>query len=187
MKKASIYFLFFSTLVFNSCEESSDNQIYYQDFELETEFLISDSISYDINNNQIVDIGLYKRFWETQNPEQNESIYNFVLEFKRLDSKIEFGYLISTEYNDLVIGDVVDSDSSFGWLENFKATSTSKNPFLTSWNEGNPDFFNEKYLAIKITNGNNYNFGWIKLKQFQIEEIAYNLTPNSPIRIGQKD
>ena len=187
MKKASIYFLLFFTLVFNSCEESSDNQIYYQDFELKTEFLISDTMSYDINNDQINDIGLYKRFWETQNPEPNQSIYNFVLDLKRLDSKIEFGYLISTEYTDLVIGDVVDSDSRFEWLEDFKAASFSRIPFLDSWNEGTPGFFNEKYLAIKITNGNNHNFGWIKLKQFQIEEIAYNLTSNTPIEIGQKD
>ena len=48
------------------------------------------------------------------------------------------------------------------------------------------------YIAIKKTVNENTYHGWIKISTGQqnsvtIYEVAYNNTPNVPIRIGQKE
>lgn len=63
---------------------------------------------------------------------------------------------------------------------------TAKEAWNRDTHEKRPVIFEERYLAIRIKNGNNYNYGWIKLKHVQLEETL-NLIPNEAIHVGKKN
>ena len=211
----SIINLFLFCILISSCKKGGDqkndsilpDKILYTDIDPDTTFTSvrswfdtglgtipypSDSsagITLDVDHNGLPDLSLrvftFYQFVSASSPEAN---YNYGVIINTYDTKdsVVFDqtsgpcWAAKTFLQDSVISG------------NFKFTY-SASIYASGYSTGCNVLpkVGDKYYGFKIWNNGNYNYGWILLNfnsmKLTLKEYAVNLTPNKPIKAGQKE
>lgn len=151
---------------------------------INAEFISTGMKSFDLNGDSLSDINFeiinLNEFNQNSLPESFDSLAARVqpLSLQILDNST-YGYPDALDINTVV------SESGY-WSSNVSVLGT----FM---NAGQFQGKVEKYLGIRLNNGNNFDYGWIKLycsqhnDTLRIIEYAYNQNTGSFIKAGQKE
>jgi hypothetical protein len=215
MKNYYCYFIILSSIIlfiFSSCHKKNDietihqnDSIYYYDFSPDTSEtsinywysglpLPADSsadINIDISNDGIMDLKAYvytSYYWVSNgNPEANYSYGSGLIALRTTDSiaSIIHPYPLD-EAKAFPIDSVISNNSSYSNSVSCYKTWSGGDPFTCN------TFSGETYYGIKLSNKNNFYYGWILMSfdftnnRLIIKEFALNKTPNKSIKAGQK-
>jgi hypothetical protein len=155
------------------------DSIKYQEFYIDHSKINNDTIFYDFDSDSKIDIVVTK-YIDTLGGTIHYSgrIYS-------KSGKIKFTYTqIKPDYALLDTNDIITNTDEFEWLDTVKFEGGI--PYIegnASWPYG---IFTDYFGFQSTTNANNKTYGWFHLEFFVLKEIAYNLTPNKAIRVGQK-
>ena len=190
---AFLLILGFAILIFSCGKETIEDlkeprDIYFVEFNNETEYFKDTTISYDFNNDsendfqidvtwkidssistitidvdetiQMLNRQTIVNGWGELNIKENRS-------FQLNDSIRSLEDIQGISYSSGGFKNVFTPTADFNWIEEMEAE--------------------EKYWAFSLAVGNKLHFGWLKLKFSIIEEIGFNQIPNQAIAIGQKE
>lgn len=166
------------TLIFalTNCEsddKSPQNQIVYQEFEIDFSNHNDETIYYDIDKDSKDDLKLIRSF------EKNEEGTKHFLSIIAINRNTFISSLKNkTTYELWSIDDNINNPNAL-WLDNLHSSHTIK----TTECQHLPEF----YYGFKANSPNQTNFGWFKISHNAIQELAYNKTVNLTIQIGQKE
>lgn len=176
----------FTLFFFSNCSKDDDqNQaiilvqqnIFYQEFDVDTTNFDNDTICYDINGDLKLDLQLTKHI----NIGTSDVQYSGTIESK--DDSIRFCY-IRTEPNwtMLDLGDEIYSSNIYNW-QSFVVYS-GNTPYFSAQHYWVDGIFTD-YIGFQLIKENNKYYGWLRLKHFRVAEIGINRTPDNSIIVGQ--
>ena len=193
MKRLFHFIILFALILISGCSNDElteePSSIYLKQYSLEDMYFTDTTLIYNFNGDQWDDF-LMELTWEFDTTD-----YDYIL-----DSYIEMSFKY---YNDIECGisDFRKSEGQIAWQvgdtvidhDSFRAWQTSwgGGKFITS----NADTFqtyisglknNDVYWAYYLESGGKIHYGWIRLNCGLFAEIAYNLTPEEFILIGQR-
>lgn len=176
-------FIVLVIMVLFGCKKENNseslNTITYQEFFIDHSNIDNDTAFYSLNSNSTINIVVTKHI-DTLGGSiyYHGSIYG-------LQNNILFTYMrIKPDHTPLDTTDLILNSDDFEWMDTIKyAGSMPYFPGNTTWPYG--VFL--KYFGLQVkSNASNSNLGWFHLEFFVIKEMAYSLTSNRPIRVGQK-
>lgn len=191
INKLPLYALvLFIVLIFTHCSKEDDqssakpktqNEIYYQTFNVDTTNFDNDTINYDVNGDSILELQLTK-YINTDSSSSANIHYSGTIEC--IEDSMVFCY-IRTEPNwtMLELGYEIYHTNIYNWQSLIVYSGST--PYISAQHYWAYNVFTD-YIGFKLIKGNNNYFGWFRLKHFRVAEIAINNIPNSSIIVGQK-
>ena len=162
----------------NNTGESSS--IYYQAFSIDTTNYSNDTVLYDVNNDGVFDIEVY-RFIEIENSEAQ-----YGGQFKWINEPMNFCYMKYTPSTYMIEhGDEINGNNDLFEWDSIINYSGGIGVFNDDhyWAQG---VFTE-YFGFKYISNQGTLYGWFRFKHFELAEMAINTHPNEPILVGQKE
>ena len=155
-----------------------NDSIVYKIFVVDSVNFSSDSIKYDVNNDNINDIMVKMQHT------LNGSSMSYSGTISGIKNNIDFCYInTQSSWSMLALNDNINGVNSFNW--NPVCSYSGSAPYFAGSNSWAQGIFT-KYFGFKITlNSINY-YGWFHFKYQAISETGLNLAPNKTIKIGQK-
>jgi hypothetical protein len=178
-------------LIFTNCSKEEDvilsgnnnqttqNNIFYQEFSVDTTNNGNDTILYDIDGDFNLDFELIKTIVITS------QTVSYSGSIKSLTDTVEFIYLKNSPVMGFVeLGDNISYSTTYTWYN--EVLYSGSTPFISAnhyWADG---AFTD-YFGFQLTRNGTKHYGWFQLKHFQIQELGFNKTSNESILVGQKE
>ncbi len=155
-----------------------NDSIIYNTYTVDSINFLSDSVLYDVNNDNVNDI-IVKMHHSLSGSTMS---YNGII--SGINNNMEFCYInTQSSWSMLVLNDSINAIRSLNW--NSVCSYGGTTPYFSGSNSWAQGIFTE-YFGFKITlNSINY-FGWFHFKYQAISETGLNLAPNKTIYVGQK-
>ena len=162
----------------SSNTSANNDSIIYKSYVVDSVNFSSDSILYDVNNDNINDILV------TMQHTLNGSSMTYSGNISSIHNNMSFCYInTQSSWTMLGLNDNVNGVNSFNWNTNCSYSGNS--PYFTGSNSWAQGIFT-KYFGFKITLNTIDYYGWLHFKYQSISETGVNLSPNKTINVGQK-
>lgn len=155
-----------------------NDSIIYNTYTVDSINFLSDSVLYDVNNDNVNDI-IVKMHHSLSG---NTMSYNGTI--SGINNNMEFCYInTQSSWSMLALNDSINAIRSLNW--NPVCSYSGNTPYFSGSNSWAQGIFT-KYFGFKITlNSINY-YGWFHFKYQAISKTGLNLAPNKTIYVGQK-
>lgn len=155
-------------------------------YDIEALFFKDTTLVYDFNGDQIEDFTI-QLTWEIDTSGL-EIFETFNMYFNNPDLEHALSLYNYTEKRDWAEGDTILYTDPIGWKDKnvgkgFTAVGRIDDFYMQLDNIKNHDV----YMAYYLESGGKKHYGWIRLNCDLIAEVAFDLNPDEPVYIGQRE